>query len=327
MTIDSAVFGEPTINPDGSYVRQATIIAKDGNGELSHPFAAAFAFAAPPPVMGGSVTMPKNLKLWPSSKGDIVLTTPGDIVDGYDVHARIVRKADNTGATNSIVRGLDNGAPYATSLIDLYSEYTGFTARNILGVPTAPSNMWQGVIGGHDYVAEDIEGHDLVDGFAWMNTHGADLNADILRAYIHDHFYGKEPSQPDGYVHGDGGQWQGGIGLKVRNSLFTGLNNPKYKGPVGSNSALMLSPNVNAIEGLDVQFCILGGGRFATVNINRKTQTATLGILSNNVFLPTVNGNKTKGYGYQIGMHPGTNITMTNNLMQDGTPIKTYVGK
>lgn len=266
---------------------------------------------------------PKNI--WPSSKGDLILTTPGDIVEDYDVHARILLHADGTGARDCITRGLDTGIGYNSGLIDATGPYSGHTVENVLGVPTVPSVWWQGVILGHDFYARQIEGYHLVDGFGIYNTHGPDANIDLENFYIHDHYYNaKDPNHGGGPDHGDGIQIQQGNKIHIANGYLTGLTDPIYGGYC--NSAMEIAGGVGPITNLDISNVIVGGGWFSTINISDPKGDRVTGSIKNLTFLPTVNPQKTKGYGYQLSRKPGSVVVLSGLIMADGSAPKIYTG-
>lgn len=150
--------------------------------------------------MSGPV-LPTPAKVW---DGDVVLTTPGDVVADLDVHGRIVVKAAGCRGDHVIIRGLDAGIGFNTGLVDCtHANVSGFTLTNALLVPTMPSVWWNGVLG-HDYTARQVEIAGTVDGFGIYNTHGPEANVDIEDTVVHDlAFFASDPNHRGGGTHND----------------------------------------------------------------------------------------------------------------------------
>jgi hypothetical protein len=306
----AGTFGAPTANPDGSYSEPATIQATDATGRASVPLAITLQFP-PPPLIRPRPVLPTGLTEW--TKGDLVIATPGDVVQNVDVvNGRIVYKTANARVTNFIARGGKNPG-YSTGLIDCTdANAVGCTFSHGLFLPNNPAVGWDGVMG-HGISGDDFEVQGTIDGLGNFNTHGPGCNCRFTNGLIHNLVRLPDKGQPNGWSHSDGDQDQGETGLYMRNMDITGIT-----------SALMIGGNVGPITGLDIQQCWLNSSMntvisYATVNI-------TLRPLTNPVPVPNMGTISRNRFG-RGGLHPvaienGAGIILEGNVWDDtGLPI------
>jgi len=236
---------------------------------------------------------PKPSKVW---KGDLVITTAGDVITDYEVHGRIIPKAPNWMVSMCTVLGPDPGTPqptYATALIDsTNANATGGKVMDVYGQPQVPS-VWFDFILGHDLYVRQVEARHIIDGFGIYNTHGPDANWDAAGFWIHDHaWFAHDPAHGGGPDHGDGCQVQEGLNVKLRDGILQGNNDvAAFPGaPANTNTSIMVSENFapkDPIGNLDIQGLWLGGGLVASVNMSSKGQVLKFGTIANNRFLPS----------------------------------------
>ena len=261
--------------------------------------------------------VPTPAKVW---DGDIVLTTPGDVVADLDVHGRIVVKAAGCRADNVVVRGLDTGIGYNSGLVDCtHANVSGFTLTSALLVPTLPSVWWNGVLG-HDYVARRVEVYGTVDGFGIYNTHGPEVNVDIEDTSVHDlSFFAADPNHRGGPTHNDCCQIQGGLNIRIVGNAWFGFLSTVVGEPSPlrqSSSVIQVSQGVAPVGNVVIEGNLFDGGVVATVNLSSKPLPSMhFGRIVNNRF------GRNSHLGIPVIMAPTTECETAGNIYDDdGTP-------
>lgn len=151
--------------------------------------------------------------------GNLVITRPGTVIDGMDVHGTIRVMADNVTIERSIVRG---GAA-ATRTDALIAAWWG--AKNLLVQDTTLRAQNRSLhidgIAGANFTARGLDVSQVVDTVKVIGS-----NVTVLDSYLHDHYYSADdPNQPDGHTHDDGVQIEGGTNILVRDNLIVGAHN------------------------------------------------------------------------------------------------------
>jgi hypothetical protein len=151
--------------------------------------------------------------------GNLVITRPGTVIDGMDVHGTIRVMADNVTIERSIVRG---GAA-ATRTDALIAAWWG--AKNLVVVDTTLRAQNRSLhidgIAGANFTARGLDVSHVVDTVKVIGP-----NVTVLDSYLHDHYYSADdPNQPDGHTHDDGVQIEGGTNILVRGNLIVGAHN------------------------------------------------------------------------------------------------------
>jgi hypothetical protein len=261
--------------------------------------------------------VPTPTKVW---DGDVVLTTPGDVVADLDVHGRIVVKAAGCRGDNVIVRGLDSGIGFNSGLVDCtHANVSGFTLNNALLVPTVPSVWWNGVLG-HDYTARQVEVAGTVDGFGIYNTHGTDANVDIEGTFVHDlSFFATDPNHRGGATHNDCCQIQSGLNIRIVGNLWQGFVSTAVGEPSPvrqSSSVIQVTQGVGPVGNVVVEANNFDGGVVATINLSSKPLSSMdFGRIANNRF------GRNCHLGNPVIMAPTTGCETVGNVYDDdGTP-------
>jgi hypothetical protein len=262
--------------------------------------------------------VPTSTKVW---DGDIVLTTPGDVVTDLDVHGRIVVKAAGCRGDNVVVRGLDSGIGFNSGLVDCtHANASGFALTNALLVPTIPSVWWNGVLG-HDYTARQVEVAGTVDGFGIYNTHGPEANVDIEDTFVHDlAFFVSDPNHRGGGTHNDCCQIQSGLNIRIVNNVWHGFLSTTVgdQSPLRqASSVIQVTQGVGAVGNVLIEGNEFDGGVVATINLNSKPlPSMDFGRITNNRF------GRNSQMGNPIIMGPTTVCETVGNVYDDdGTPV------
>lgn len=264
----------------------------------------------PPPPPAGPVSIsPVTTSV---VNGDLVLAA-GQSATGALVHGRIIAKGAGCSANDCVATGAP-GEAISLGIADATAAGADLTLTNVLLYDASPTAASIGIYG-HKVTIRGVEIHGTTDGLRVNNPHAPDAIWDIDGLYVRDHFWGVDKSQANGFVHGDGCQVQNCTSLKMRNAWLTGLNDPKFGGPVQANSALMLGQDLGPITGLDIQGNHLGGGLVACVNLAAKGLPFRAGVISDNVF---IRANLSR---IAIIMAASTVCATDRNVYDDGTPI------
>ncbi len=220
--------------------------------------------------------------------GDIVITSPGTVIDSLDVYGYIKVRAADVTIRRSRIRGT-GAASGNIGLIDCNHA----AARNVLIednllVPDSPSVWVDGVIG-KEYTARRNNVYNTVDGFGVYNAQdwtGA-CNVTIESNFIHDlAFFSMDPNHSNG-THNDGIQVQGGSNVNILGNNILMFYSQKhgtldYSSRSGGNGILIganLSPITDSRMtgnwlngGIDGMYILRGHSsemRFGTVSDNR----------------------------------------------------------
>lgn len=262
--------------------------------------------------------LPTPTKVW---DGDIVLTTPGDVVADLDVHGRIVVKAASCRGDNVVVRGLDTGIGFNSGLVDCtHANVSSFMLTNALLVPTLPSVWWNGVLG-HDYTARRVEVAGTVDGFGIYNTHGPEASVDIEDTFVHDlAFFAVDPNHGGGGTHNDCCQIQSGLNIRIVNNVWHGFLSTAVgdRGPIRqSSSVIQVTQGVGQVGNVVIEGNDFDGGVVATINLSSKPlPSMNFGRIANNRF------GRNSHMGNAVIMAPTTVCEVVGNAYDDGgTPV------
>jgi hypothetical protein len=261
--------------------------------------------------------LPTPTRVW---DGDIVLTTPGDVVADLDVRGRIIVRAAGCRGENVIVRGLDGGIGYDSGLVDCtHANAAAFTLTNALLVPTLSSVWWNGVLG-HDYTARQVEVHGTVDGFGVYNTHGPDANVDIEDTFVHDlAYFASDPNHRGGATHNDCCQIQSGLNIRIVNNVWQGFLSTAVGDASSvrqSASVIQVTQGVGPVGNVVIEGNLFDGGMVASVNLNSKPLASmNFGRIANNRF------GRNSHLGIAVIMGPTTACDTVGNVYDDdGTP-------
>ena len=259
--------------------------------------------SSPPPRAGSpgphdtGVPPKKKLRV---HRGDLVIRTPGQVVDGLEVHGRISVEAPNVTIRNTLV------------IVPTGSETAGISNNNgdgagmlVSSVEVRAENAASGVNGvvGHDFVLESSEIHHVTD-----QVHITGSNVIVRDNWLHDNYhFESDPYQDGGASHDDSIQIIGGSNITIAGNRFTGAY----------NAGVMITQSISDVNGVTIRDNLLGGGG-CTVNLAEKGRGPIRGMeIHDNRFL-----SDQRVDGCAI-IHPSsTKITHSGNVWDDtGRPV------
>ncbi|NGN93057.1 right-handed parallel beta-helix repeat-containing protein [Nocardioides sp. KC13] len=251
---------------------------------------------SPPP--GAGVPPKKKLRV---HRGDLVVRTPGQVVDGLEVHGRISVEAPNVTIRNSRV------------IVPTGSETAGISNNNGNGAGMLVSNVEvhaagaapgvNGVVG-HDFTLEGSEIHHVTD-----QVHITGSNVTVRDNWFHDNYhFENDPYQDGGASHDDSIQIIGGSNITIAGNRFTGAY----------NAGVQITQSIADVSGVTIRDNLLGGGG-CTVNIAEKGRGPIRGtVIRDNRFL-----SDQRIDGCAI-IHPSsTKVSHSGNVWDDtGQPVR-----
>jgi len=252
--------------------------------------------------------------------GDIVVTTPGTILDALDIYGFVKIRAANVTVKRCRVRGSGPGTNN-TGLVDCNNaNVRNALIQDCLLVPDHPSVWMDGVIG-KEYTARRCNVYNTVDGFGAYNAsnRSAPTNVTIDGCYIHDlSYFSKDPNHGNGPTHNDAIQIQGGANIKILGnniqtfmSTTAGTHNYLYR---NCGQGVFAQPNLAPVTGCAITGNWLDGGDSNIHVVRGGLSSMKFGSVSGNRFGRNqykFNGTST----YQIRIQRG--VTFTNSLTQN----------
>jgi hypothetical protein len=260
------------------------------------PVAAPVPGEIPGPTNTGA---PKGVNLT-VHQGDLVVTTPGTVIDGWDVRGRVLVKADDVTIRNSVIRG---GGPLG-SYGALVQSWWGFKNLRVSDSTLQASSPGVNVdgISGANYTAERLDISDVVDQVKVIGG-----NVTVRDSWLHDNFHSdNDPNQADGITHDDNVQIEGGDRVVLENNVMSGAH----------NAAIMITQNHSTTADVRIRANWMADGA-CTVNVDEKGRGSFQGVaISENRF-------DTGRYGDTCAMRlPASSpIVVTSNTWVDsGAP-------
>jgi hypothetical protein len=236
--------------------------------------------------------------------GDQTVTTAGAVLDGLDVHGRVIVKAANVTIRNSIIRGSDAGS--TNGLLDAMTGSLGLKVYDSEIVATVPSMSVNGIMG-WNLELHRVNIHGVIDG---LDIAGS--NVVVADSWIHNLLhYTNDPNHADGVTHDDNVQIVVGTNIQITGSVLTGAY----------NAAVMIGQDRGKIGNLTIANNRLDGGG-CTINIAEKTYGPLQGV--------TIRDDKF-GLNTRIArcgiIAPSTTVlTLANNFYTDGTAVTVKKG-
>jgi nitrous oxidase accessory protein NosD len=222
--------------------------------------------------------------------GNMIITTPGTVLDSLDVFGFIQVRTANVTIRNCRVRGLGGGTNNTGLILATHSAVQNLVVQDCTLVPDTPSYWLDGIMG-HDYTATRCNVYNLVDGFGGYNTYnpGGPINVYLYSNYVHDlSYFSPDPNHPsDNQTHNDCFQPQGGSNIRVIGNNFQAFystdptvgtqNQPRPQ----ANSAIQYNANVGTITDCWVTNNWFDGGG---ITVNVATPSTDIGRINNNQF-------------------------------------------
>ena len=237
--------------------------------------------------------------------GDLVVTTPGAVVDAVDVRGFIKIKAPNVTIKRSIVRGRPLTGSFA-----LITNDTGtypFTVEDSELIATEASPWINGIIG-HNFTVRRTEIANVID-----SVHITGSNVTVENSWLHGNlFYAQDPNQKGGPSHADSIQIQGGSNMTFRGNTIDGAY----------SSAMQTTQDRAAVSNVTVSGNKIDGGG-CSINIAIGTTYGPIKGFNtaNNVF-----GTAQRHARCAIVAPTTVTVGNVNNVFTDGTAVKITKG-
>lgn len=172
--------------------------------------------------------------------GDLVITTPGAIIDGLDVHGFVEVKAPNVTIRRSILRGA--AASSNRAVLKLTDASAGnFLIEDSTLVPEFPSVYLDDVKVSQPGTFRGVDVSGGVDGIEIFNS-----GVTVKDSYFHDFVtYASDPNQSGGPSHSDAIQVLAGNGHRIVHNNLSGAENAAVmiNQDLGSTSDLWINDN------------------------------------------------------------------------------------
>lgn len=247
------------------------------------------------------------LKRW---DGDLVITTPGQIVEGLDVHGNVVIKAPNVICRKSIFRGgkpITSGQQGILSIV--HAVATNYLVEDITIVPEFPNVRQDGIKVNQAGIFRRINLSGTADG---MTIYGSGVK--LYDSWLHDFVtYSSDPAQAGGPSHSDAIMVQAGSGVRISGNSISGAN----------NAAVIVTQDAGVTSDLTIENNFIDGGA-VSVNVTSGGPYKNLIRVQNNRF----GRNQIKYPGGAI-MHNSSYsdlVPVGNVYDDDGTPAKILKG-
>ncbi|ROR67401.1 right-handed parallel beta-helix repeat-containing protein [Agrococcus jenensis] len=226
-------------------------------------------------------------------QGDLVITEPGTVIDGLDIHGFVDVRAANVTIRNSIVRGGEPGAQ--DSLVRSATDGASLTITDSELVATVP---WatDGLRGSH-IDAQRLEIRNVLDGAHFWGDGDVTLQDSWIHGILH---FASDP-RGGGPSHDDAIQIQSGSDYVITGNRIEG----------GNNAAIQLTQDAGPTSDVRISGNWLDGGA-CSVNLAQKDQGPLQGIaVTDNTF-----GRST--YNCAIIRPAAGSISTSGNVDTDG---------
>ena len=168
--------------------------------------------------------------------GNLVITTPGAVIDRLDIHGFVTIKAANVTIKRSIIRGAASNVKTGLLKITDAAAGNGFLIEDVTLVPEFPSVYLDGIKVNKSGTFRRINMSGTVDGFT---MYGAGIT--LQNSYLHDFVtYASDPSQGGGPSHSDTIQVQSGSNVRITANTLQGAK----------NAAVMITQDAGATKDL-----------------------------------------------------------------------------
>ena len=259
--------------------------------------------SSPPPA--GGAPGPRDTGVPPKKKlrvhrGDLIIRTPGQVVDGLEVHGRI-----NVEAPNVTIRNTRVIVPTGSETAGISNNNDNGAGMLVSNVEVLAENAAPGVNGvvGHDFTLEDSEIHHVTD-----QVHITGSNVIVRDNWFHDNYhFGSDPYHDGGPSHDDSIQIIGGGNITIADNRFTGAY----------NAGVQITQSISDVTGVTIRDNLLGGGG-CTVNIAETGRGPIRGmVINDNRFL-----SDQRIDGCAIIRPSSTKVSHSGNVWDDtGRPV------
>ena len=245
--------------------------------------------------------VPKGLYLKPVYH-DMKITRDGTVVEGLDVHGRIIVKANDVIIRNSRVRGADTGSK--NGIIDMTRDFKNLLVEDTEIFATHEWFYVNGIIG-HDFTLRRVNIHHVID-----NVQVTGSNVTIEDSWFHDNLhYDVDPVQDGTPSHDDSVEIFGGNNIVIRNNHMSGA----------WNASLQLSQRRGPISDVTFENNTVNNG-FCSIIFSRIDEVPAQNVkIKDNIF--------GRGTRYeQCAIIGPLNIqpVIENNFYSDGEPVTSW---
>ncbi|MFS0885094.1 hypothetical protein [Aeromicrobium sp. 179-A 4D2 NHS] len=232
----------------------------------------------------------------------MTITTPGTVINGYDIIGRVSIKAPNVTISNSIIRP---EKPTGSGIVNTKSPGVVIRDTEIYsGVRNPDSN---GVMG-YGFTLERVNIHSVVD---QVHIHGDNVTIRDSQLHSNTH-YEQDPNWGGKPSHDDNIQITAGTNITVTGTVLSGSH----------SAAIMMGQDHGVISKVNISANTIGGGA-CSVNIAEKGRGPLQGVsLTGNRFLPT----QTKHLGCGVITERTTTPVLRSNTWLDGSEVNVRRG-
>ncbi|WP_210506334.1 hypothetical protein [Naasia sp. SYSU D00057] len=225
--------------------------------------------------------------------GDQTITKAGTVIDGKDIHGRVIVKAENVTIKNSIIRGTDAGGKYG--LVDAMSGKAGLKIYDTTITATKPNYTVNGIMG-WNFELHRVNIHNTVD-----QVHIAGSNVVVKDSWLHGTVhYTNDPYHSDG-SHDDNIQIVAGSNISITGNTMTDA----------VNAALMVNTDRGPVSNLTVANNKLDNGKCISHVTSSGSVTGMK--VTNNVFGRNASIKNCAVYSTKAS------VAMSGNTWTDGT--------
>ncbi len=288
------------------FVSSALTSSLSANGWTNEGAAFHVKAGTAPTAIGSATTLspglPNGTSLQ-SHSGDLVIRTPGTVIDGYDIKGFLVIRAADVTIRRSIVRG--GVATFHRGVIDNYG-YPGLVIEDSTIQRSQPSVYLDG-IKGSDFTLRRVK---VVGGVDNVKVQGNNVRIEDSLLEGTDYF-ASDPSQRGGATHNDNIQVQKGNSLTIVRTTIRG----------GSNFGILLAATTGPTSSVVIRDNVIDGGYCSVKLEELNGQTLSSVTVSGNRF-----GRGQTWAGCAIHQTPGTSASYSDNSWIDtGSTVNPYV--
>ncbi|GAA1417272.1 right-handed parallel beta-helix repeat-containing protein [Agrococcus citreus] len=196
-------------------------------------------------------------------RGNMVITTPGTVISGLDIHGYVDVRAKNVTIRNSIIRG--GAANGQDSLVRSASNNASLTITDSELVPNVQTPNIDG-LRGWNINAQRLDIHGVIDPAHFWGSG----NVQLRDSWIHDNLhYANDPGWNGGPSHDDGVQIQSGSGYWITGNRIEGAHNAAIMvtQDAGRVSNVMIRDNFLDHGGCTINLHDKGKGQFQNIDI------------------------------------------------------------
>lgn len=294
----------------GTY--QVTLVVTDDQGRTAsttRSVTVAGASSAPSGRPNASNTgVPDGTSLYPIDN-NLIITTPGTVIDGADIRGFVHVRAPSVTIRRSYIRG--GVTTFDQALVNVTTPGASLVLEDSTLIPQNPSYHIDGVRGSN-FVVRRVEIAGTVDG-VFIYGPPSDINSGgnvrVERSWLHGfRFYANDPRQSDG-SHNDAVQVLGGKNITIAGNTLEEAH----------NAAVQVTQTHNVVANLTIDGNWANGGG-CSLNINRVPRGYMSGLaLTNNRF-----GRATRNANCPITVSAGQAFTFLGNVWDDTSQPVTF---